>query len=53
MPGDEIKAVRKKAGMTQMELAERLGVSKGAVAAALSEAGLNPLLGQRSCRWKR
>ena len=32
MPGDEIKAVRKKAGMTQMELAERLGVSKGAVA---------------------
>ena len=30
MPGDEIKAVRKKAGMTQMELAERLGGSKGA-----------------------
>lgn len=32
MLGDEIKEVRKKAGMTQMELAERLGVSKGAVA---------------------
>lgn len=32
MPGEEIKAVRKKAGMTQTELAERLGVSKGTVA---------------------
>lgn len=32
MPGDEIKAVRKKVGMTQTELAERLGVSKGTVA---------------------
>ena len=31
MPGDEIKAVRKKAGMTQMELAERLGGSKVAM----------------------
>lgn len=32
MPGDEIKAVRKKAGITQIELAERLGASKGTVA---------------------
>lgn len=32
MPGDEIKAARKKAGMTQTELAEQLGVSKGTVA---------------------
>ncbi len=32
MPGNEIKAVRKKAGMTQTELAEQLGVSKGTVA---------------------
>lgn len=32
MPGDEIREARKKAGMTQTELAERLGVSKGTVA---------------------
>lgn len=32
MPGDEIKAARKKAGMTQTELAKHLEVSKGTVA---------------------
>lgn len=32
MPGNETKAARKKAGMTQTELAEQLGVSKGTVA---------------------
>mgnify|MGYP000838178751 CR=1 FL=1 len=28
MPGDEIRAARKKAGMTQTELAERLGIKR-------------------------